>query len=229
MSCDEFASVSNNGSLQKWKNGSIVKSRQISDKNDEVLLKVVNDKIVAAVGQILTYMDGETLQTLKTIVGYAGNLRLTAFDANGQYLASASLECAPDDRHVIVLDKTRGKHLFRLKHDDSVTCVAFHNDLIISSSSDKTVRIWEKTTGKLRQSLTHEDKCYNFDISPNGETLAVAHYEGLSIWSFTSNYEKLAELDLGDVRDVRFQTNEKIVAGCHDGKVFLITKDHIEK
>ena len=106
-----------------------------------------------------------------------------------------------------------------------MTCVAFYNDLIISSSSDSKVRIWDKITGQLRHSLEHEDECYNFGISPNGESLAVAHYEGVTVWSLTGNYDKIGELDLGNVRDARFQTDDKIIAGCHDGSVFLITKN----
>ena len=131
-----------------------------------------------------------------------------------------------NNKYVHVRDMETDKETFRLKHCDTVTCVAFHSDLIISSSAN-TVHIWDKSTGQLRHSLEHDGNCYNFDISPNGEFLVVAHYHGLTIWSFAEDYylpeyEKFADVDLADVRDARFQTNYEIVAGCHDRNIWLI-------
>merc|ERR1711935_1088642 len=103
------------------------------------------------------------------------------------------------------------KELYRLRHDDKVYCVSFHNDLIISASRDKTTRIWKKSTGEKLHSLVQKGGCVNFDISPSGVLMAVAHTSGITIWSL-SDYNKVAEFELGLTADVRFQTDHKIVA-----------------
>ena len=113
------------------------------------------------------------------------------------------------------------KELYRLKHNGTVGCVTFHNDLIISASYDTTTRIWSKGTGAQLYSLAHASLCWNLDISPNGTLIAIGHGKGVTVWSLT-NYDKVAELALNDVSDVRFQTNEKIIAGLHNGHVHMI-------
>ena len=128
---------------------------------------------------------------------------------------------ASNDMDIHVVDMKTRKELYRLMHDDEVRCVSFHNDLIISASSDKSVRIWKKSTGEKLHSLVHEDECWNFDLSPNCAFIAVAQNKGVSIWSLAS-FKKVAELNLGVVSDVRFQTNDKIIAALHEGHVYLI-------
>ena len=120
------------------------------------------------------------------------------------------------------MDMKAKKELFRLEHDNYVYWVSFHNDLIISSSHDKTTRIWNKSNGEQLHSLMHEGKCETFDINTNGTLIAVAHAEGVSIWSL-ANYDKVSELKLSKVTDVRFQTNDKIIATLTDGQAHLIT------
>lgn len=143
---------------------------------------------------------------------------------DGAIMASAS-----NDHCVRVWDMEADKELFRLKHDAAVNFVEIHGELVVSSSDDMTVRIWNKSTGQLQHSLAHKYGCGNFDISPNGKFIAVANGDswtyGLTVWSVTGNYEKLAKLELGDVRDVYFPTDDMIIAGCRDGKVFLLTKN----
>ena len=69
-------------------------------------------------------------------------------------------------------------------------------------NDDMTVRIWDKSTGQLQHSLVHTYECYNFHISPNGKFIAVANGDfwkyGLTVWSLTENYDKLAKLDVGE-------------------------------
>ena len=126
------------------------------------------------------------------------------------------------------------RELFRLKHDEEVNCVRFHNDLIISTSWDKTTRIW-KITGEHFQIMAHKGGPCTLDISPSGEFIAVGHENGVEIWSLTwpgrsvgPHVNKVAELELGDVADVRFQTDHKIVAVVQNGSFHLITSDLID-
>ena len=148
---------------------------------------------------------------------------------SGSLLATAS--GASNSRHVYVWDMSAKKELYRLKHASTVNCVSFHNDSIITSCYG-SIHIWKKSTGELFISLVDKGGCYNFDVSPNGTMIAVAHGEfhgTVSIWSLTS-YNKITELRLDAVNAVHFQTNEKIIATVHsktsrNGQIYLITAD----
>ena len=140
---------------------------------------------------------------------------------NSVAISDALLASASNDKNVCVWDMKTKKELYRLKHYAAVFCVSFHNDLIISACTGKFTRIWKKSTGKHVHPLVHKGQNSNFDVSPNGALIAVAHNSGVSIWSL-ENFERIGEVELDRVQDVRFQTNGKIIAALHDGQVYLI-------
>ena len=116
------------------------------------------------------------------------------------------------------------KQVAQMKHDDKVKCVVLHNDMAITSSEDKTVRVWETRTGKLMHTLTHSTECRNVDISPDKTILADAHEHdgGVQFWCM-KKWNKLGEVKSGDTQDVRFLSDRELTAGNHNGEVYMIT------
>ena len=116
------------------------------------------------------------------------------------------------------------KQVAQMKHDDQVWCVVLHNDMAITASDDKTVRVWETRTGKLMHTLTHSTWCNNVDISPDKRILAVADGDdgGVQFWCM-KNWTKLGGVKLGRTTDVRFLNEREVVAGNYNGEVNTIT------
>ena len=108
--------------------------------------------------------------------------------------------------------------LYKVEHDDKVWCVKFHGDVLISSSDDKTVKLWDRKDGKLLHTLRHDDRCYNFDVRDN--LLVVGARFCVYIWSLNDR-RQLKKINLGFVLAVRIQGSQ-VIAACANGEVYGI-------
>lgn len=132
------------------------------------------------------------------------------------------LAIASSNKYVYVRNMSTNEELYRLNHETAVNFVTFHKDLIISTSDDESTRIWCSRTGEQLHSMKSQNISWRFDISPDGTLIALPHNCGVAIWSL-ANYEKIAEVNLADLDEVYFLTNEKMVAVSSSGRVSLIT------
>ncbi|MDB9435377.1 ribosome assembly protein 4, partial [Dolichospermum lemmermannii CS-548] len=75
-------------------------------------------------------------------------------------------------------------------HEDSVRSVGFSPDgkQLASGSADKTIKIWDVTTGKVLNTLKgHEDYVNSVRFSPDGQQLASGSYDNtIKIWDVTT-------------------------------------------
>jgi len=73
--------------------------------------------------------------------------------------------------------KSRGTELIRTMtgHTNAVTSVAFshniNNTLLVSSSEDKTVKVWNPSNGDLIKTFSHNDKVLCIAFSPYNNML----------------------------------------------------------
>ncbi len=69
-------------------------------------------------------------------------------------------------------------------HEGVVLSVAFHGNLLLTTSEDKSVRLWDATTGEALIVLRgHDGEVQSADISPNGRILATASLDGTArLW-----------------------------------------------
>jgi tetratricopeptide (TPR) repeat protein len=81
-----------------------------------------------------------------------------------------------------------------LRHDDGVTSAAFSRDdsRILTSSFDKTARLWDSETGKaLCDPLRHDQLVTSAKFSPDGKQIATASLDGaIRVWELFADNER---------------------------------------
>ena len=102
-------------------------------------------------------------------------------------------------------------------HERAVRSVAYSPDgqWIVTSSSDKTVKVWDAQTGTELMTLTgHDSKVYSAVYSPDGQRIVTAGEDGI-VQIYTTDMDEL--LQIAESRVTRQLTaEEKVKYGILD-------------
>jgi WD40 repeat protein len=115
---------------------------------------------------------------LKALGAHDGGIYALAFSPDGKVLASAG---AGKDNIIKLWDVAGQKELKQIKgHEGPVTGVAFaDNDTLITTSMDRTIRVWTLADGKEKKKLgSTTDDPYGLAWHAGTKTVAVCGYSG---------------------------------------------------
>lgn len=118
---------------------------------------------------------------------------------------------------VLLTPTSAGEPLALRGHSDAVYDVAFSRDgkLLVSSSYDKTVKLWDLDTARVVATLSqHQDQVFRVALSHDETTLASASGDGTTIlWNLTTRkaVKKLKGQDVA-VIDAAFSPDDRYVA-----------------
>ena len=112
-------------------------------------------------------------------------------------------------------------------HTSRVTKIVFSSDgaTLASASEDRTIRLWDVTTGTHRHTLTgHNSHIYSVAFSPDGRTLASGSENGrIRFWNVTTGqYRVTLEGHSSSVRSVAFSPDgQTLASGSSDRTIRL--------
>ena len=103
-------------------------------------------------------------------------------------------------------------------HNSVIMAVSFSPDgkIIASASFDKTIKLWQVSTGKLLTTLDgHQERLWSLRFSPDGKTLASSSYDStIKLWNVADGtlIKTIFGHNKTQVRSVDFSPNGKLLA-----------------
>ena len=183
--------------------------------------------LAVASGSDIWLYDTVTHQEVARLIGHPGEVSV-AFSPNGLILATGSWKIGSFERTVRLWDVASGT-LLRTPHtypSQGVNSVAFSpNGLILATGGwDQTVRLYNVTTGELRQPLEgHTFDVKHVAFSPDGKVLASAGDQTVRLWSvITGRHLRTLHGHTGFVNSVSFSPKGKTLASAGSDRKILL-------
>jgi membrane-associated protease RseP (regulator of RpoE activity) len=176
--------------------------------------------VTASADQTIRVWDATTGQEIRRLEGHTGEVNSVVFSPSGQTILTAS-----SDQTARVWDAVTGQEIRRLEgHTGEVNSVVFsppqpeeiiptifglNNHIIVTASSDRTVRVWDAATGQEIRRLDNTGEVNSVAFFPDGDAFVTAGSDNIiRLWDTISGqkitrFEKQTETN--DINTVAIQ------------------------
>jgi WD40 repeat protein len=181
-------------------------------------IAISNDSryLIAGKRNFIELWDMSNGTKIRTFNGHSDEVESVAFSPDGKYIVSGS-----DDKEPVLKlwDITTGREIKTMKgHNRRVTSISFSPDgkYIVSGSWDRTIKLWETTTGKQIWTNSENSDVWSVAFSPDG--LHVISGDGnyiLKLLKTTNGQETwkfLKHTNISSNMSVAYSPNGKYVA-----------------
>ena len=168
------------------------------------------------------------LSPLSTYRGHTGPVRTVAYARMGEIIVSGS-----DDAEIAIWEGESDTIVRKFSgHDGAVLSVFVFGDKILSSSKDKTIRLWDLDTGDNMSTIRgHTAPINEIKLSPDGRWIVSASDDAsLRIWdSHTGKLLMLPQCMPFRILSVDLSRDGELIACCGaDGRVHIWCPDKAE-
>jgi WD40 repeat protein/serine/threonine protein kinase len=177
-------------------------------------------ELLASAGKDGTVRIWETSrwQLVRKIVAAQTEVNVAAFAPDGETLATVD-----DDGRLKLWEISTGHCRFeRVAHKGDAVVAKFATDgktIVTGGRRDGLVKIWDRTTGALRESFRATDGLLeNFSFSPDASILATAGQGGFELWKWPAKSLIVPHAaDMGTADGVAFSHDGRRLATAHEG------------
>ena len=163
----------------------------------------------------------------RTLAHPGENVLAVAFSPDGALLATAGGLAEQHVGRARLWGVSSGDETARLiEHSDLVTAVGFSpsGDLLATGSDDKTVKVWDTRSAKLRLTLPgHSGAVTGVAFSPDGSRLASCDVNAtVHLWTVDSGIQDFTIPGTSPIRDLAFTADgNRLVTGSSDARIRL--------
>jgi WD40 repeat protein len=207
------------------KEKAIVADRQIQSEPIFGLAWSADGKLLASGGyQKVRVWDMQSAGPNVTLEGFKGRVGALAFSPDNQILIAADTEPAVEASIYQFALATGAAIKTWEAHADAIQSLKITADgaQLITASSDKLVKIWDRVSGKELGALEgHNGPVMAVALSPDGSKLATAGADKeIKVWDFkTHHFSASLTTSPAAITDLLWLDNKKIISSSDDGVV----------
>ncbi|MBD2683119.1 MULTISPECIES: caspase family protein [Nostoc] len=215
----------------------IVSSISFSPEEDEIFASVgYHDRIIK-----FWRRDGTQIKIMEST--HLLPIRDLTFSSDGKMLASASEDGTVKLWQTRIIKEPEGSNQFIFVeqygmpkvHEDDVSSISFNEKykIIVSASSDETVKLWCYENNIFKSILRHKDQVLCVSFSPNGEMIVSGDRSGnIRLWNADGKLLKEFQAHSNSISTVSFSPDNKTLISCSSDKyirLWSLHKESIEK